>query len=563
MLLRVLNHSRFLLFSLMIPLLIVSPSIYSGIFADDWFHRGQLDPGGRVLPEWRGLLFDLFAFFPDDPTIQQQLRDDGVMPWWTQPDIGGAFFRPLAAAGHCFDWMVLGTDPRLHHIHSLLWFAAALLAGGHFLKRWLGDGPAFRLAFLLYALDESHALPAVWIANRNALLVMTFGALAGAAHLKAIQSPKTGVSPSLWTGLWVGMCLASAEAGTAVLPLLACLEVGADRDGRLQRWIPILLPTLLWVAIWKGAGFGMHGTGIYLDPTRDPLAYLSHLPENLGALSAAAWLNLPVDGWVLFPRFLTVPLGVGLLAVVAGLLFFLRRPDQSYVQGALISVACLLPATAVFPMNRVVGLAGLGVAGVLAPALLKGGGRSWVLGTLHLPISVLLLAGSGLTFPKLMATTVHTVDMVEDSETLTGQHLILLGGHEMSTIDLPLIRRLERRPTPASMLLVGPAMSPLVLSRPDAQTLRVESPEGAFRYRFERLFRAAPFVHGERYRTKSAEVVVEQVDKDGNLLVWTVHFAVPLEDPSLIWRRPEGLGYVPARPPALGERMEVAAAVGF
>ncbi|HNC97676.1 MAG TPA: hypothetical protein PKW90_16210, partial [Myxococcota bacterium] len=218
MLQRLLHHPRFLLVTLLTPLLLLSPSIFSGILADDWFHRGQLDPGGRVLPEWRGPLFDLFAFFPDDPAIQTQLREDGVMPWWTQEDIGGIFFRPLASLTHCFDWWVLGTDPRLHHLHSLLWFAAALLAGGHFLKQWLGDGPAFRLAFLLYAVDESHALPAVWVANRNSLLVMTFGALAGAAHLRAQRSPHTGAA--LWTGLWVGLSLGSAEAGAAVLPLL-------------------------------------------------------------------------------------------------------------------------------------------------------------------------------------------------------------------------------------------------------------------------------------------------------------------------------------------------------
>jgi hypothetical protein len=239
---RRLNHPRFLLVALLTPLVLLSPSIFAGILADDWFQRAQLDPAGRVLPALRGPLLDLFAFFPDDSALQAQLRADGVMPWWTQADIRGAFFRPLAAATHCFDWWVLGTDPRLHHIHSLLWFAAALMAGGHFLKQWLGDGPGFRLAFLLYAVDESHVMPGIWIANRNALMVMTFGALAGAAHLTAIQSKKRSIFPALWTGLWVGLALGSAEAGVAVLPLLVCLELGEDNVGRLRRWVPILVP---------------------------------------------------------------------------------------------------------------------------------------------------------------------------------------------------------------------------------------------------------------------------------------------------------------------------------
>ncbi len=560
---RFLNHPRFLLMSLLTPLLLLSPSIFAGILADDWFQRAQLDPAGRVLPAMRGPVLDLFAFFPNDSALQAQLRADGVMPWWTQTDISGAFFRPLAALTHCFDWWILGTDPRLHHIHSLLWFAAALVAGGHFLKRWLGDGPTFRLAFLLYALDESHVMPAVWVANRNALLAMTFGALAGAAHLSAIRAPKNSLVPALWTGLWVAMCLGSAEAGVAVLPLLACLEIGEGSVGRLRRWVPILVPTLTWLCIWKGMGFGMHGTGVYLDPTRDPLPYLSHLPENLGALAAATWLNLPVDGWVLLPRWFSLPFGTLLLTMVFGLLWYLRRPEKSSLQGILISMACLLPATAVFPMNRVVGLAGLGVAGALAPILLSASKLRWPLGILHLTVSALILVLSGYFLPKMMATTVATVDTVGDDEALTGQHIIFLSGHEMSTIDIPLIRQLEHRPSPASMLLVGPAMSPLVLSRPDAKTLWVECPEGAFRYRFERLFRADPFVVGERYSTKAAEVVVEKVDGDGNLLAWSVHFMVPLEDPSLIWRRAEGLTFVEARPPAMGERMEVGAVVGY
>ncbi len=106
------------------------------------------------------------------------MMDEGILPWWTQPDIRGAFFRPLAALTHLFDWRVVGHWPVLHHAHSLAWFTAALLAAGAFFREWLGPGRRAALATLLFAVDESHALPAAWVANRNALLVLTFAALA-------------------------------------------------------------------------------------------------------------------------------------------------------------------------------------------------------------------------------------------------------------------------------------------------------------------------------------------------------------------------------------------------
>jgi len=40
-----------------------------------------------------------------------------------------------------------------------------------------------------------------------------------------------------------------------------------------------------------------------------------------------------------------------------------------------------------------------------------------------------------------------------------------------------------------------------------------------------------------------------------------VRFPAPLDDPRYAWRRPEGMGFRPFTPPAVGESVAVAAAI--
>ena len=96
------------------------PALSGGLIADDWFHRAHLDERTTVLPEGRGPLLEMFNFFPADREFLLRSRDDGIFPWWLDPDIRGGFLRPLSAVTHWVDWRLVGERPVLHHLHSLV-----------------------------------------------------------------------------------------------------------------------------------------------------------------------------------------------------------------------------------------------------------------------------------------------------------------------------------------------------------------------------------------------------------------------------------------------------------
>jgi hypothetical protein len=151
------------------------------------------------------------------------------------------------------------------------------------------------LATVLFALDDAHAWPAVWIANRNALVAMTFGLVAGTLHLRARAGG--GVAARLGAPVAFALALLSAEAGTAAGLLLLATELWRPEPVavRARRRAPYLAVAAAWAVLWKLGGYGISGSGLYVDPLRSPLRFLSLVPERLGALAGALWLNLGVD----------------------------------------------------------------------------------------------------------------------------------------------------------------------------------------------------------------------------------------------------------------------------
>src|SRR6266511_1687240 len=63
---------------------LLSPSLWSGLVADDYFHELMLrdDPGLRGLSH--GAL-DLFRFADGRPESARALINEGVFPWWVEP----------------------------------------------------------------------------------------------------------------------------------------------------------------------------------------------------------------------------------------------------------------------------------------------------------------------------------------------------------------------------------------------------------------------------------------------------------------------------------------------
>ena len=106
-----------------------------GVGVDDVVQRARLQgvpiPG---LGATRNVYLELFSFCPDE-TTRAAMRDVGFLPWWTHPAARWAFLRPLSAATHVLDYRLWPDRIALQHVHSLLWYAAAILLDAMFAGR--------------------------------------------------------------------------------------------------------------------------------------------------------------------------------------------------------------------------------------------------------------------------------------------------------------------------------------------------------------------------------------------------------------------------------------------
>jgi hypothetical protein len=198
----------------LLAVLVALPSLAGGLAVDDHWHKIMLshDPAWRsVTKSW----YELFTFYDGDPERTHRILDIGLSPWWTDPELRLAFFRPVTAATHAADYALWPTHPWIMHVHSMVWFAALVAVAGWTYRRLL-PGWAGSLAGLLYALDHNHGIPVAWIANRNSLVAGVFAIAALGAHDVAVREKRAAARWTLGSALLLALALASGESALAV-----------------------------------------------------------------------------------------------------------------------------------------------------------------------------------------------------------------------------------------------------------------------------------------------------------------------------------------------------------
>jgi len=304
-----------------------------------------------------------------DPAERQALLDDGTFSWWVAEDFKLNFWRPVSSATHLIDEALWPEAPALHHLHSVAWFLLLLLSAARLYRRlhvhWVAS-----LALLLFALDDAHGPAVGFIANRNALVAAVFGLAALLAH---DRWRRDGWRPGAWVGpvLMAGALLAG-EAALGVFGYLVAYAWFLDPAPwrrQLAAIAPHLLIGLSWAVAYKALGHGTVGSGIYLDPSGEPGAYLVEGAQRVPVLMLAQFALPWSDFWLLYPPdiarsvFIT---GVAVLLNGTWLMWPLARPNpviRFWAVGALL--ACL-PIAATFPSDRLLVLVGLGAMGQVA-----------------------------------------------------------------------------------------------------------------------------------------------------------------------------------------------------
>jgi len=314
--------------------------------------------------------FDLYNFVSD--ADRDVLLDRGMLPWWTHAHLTVRFLRPLSSVLLFGEQRLLGHHPLLFHLFSFLWWAAAALSVRSLFRRVLPPRAALMATFI-FALAPCHALPLIWLANRDVLVSIVFGVLALSALVRLRESGRAvhaAVAALLFGVSLLGGEYALSFGGYA----LALAVTGRKRGALWTRALTVLsfaVPAAAYLVVRARLGYGTEGSGMYHDPLRDPVAFLQRMPRRLVTLLGEGWLTFDPDtvgpktsAWLLGASLL---LGVIILAVpLRRTLARLRGDPRDHAVWLLVgSLLALAPVLAVGPAPRVLGASLVGVAAIV------------------------------------------------------------------------------------------------------------------------------------------------------------------------------------------------------
>jgi hypothetical protein len=601
---RILASRRFPWLAGLVAVALAAPSVWIGWLADDYTHQLAI-VGSEAFPSTLGSSWNPFRFWDGDPAKTKLLMDMGISPWWTDPDIQAVLWRPLAVLTHHLDYAIWPGSPWLMHVHNLLWFGAAVGLAAMLYQRISGAGWAAGLAGLLYALDDAHATPAAWIANRSTLPALVFGVAAILAHDRWRQAsispnamgpdrrPRVRWGWPILSGACLSLSLLSKEEGLSTVAYLFAYAVFIDRSPRMPRAIS-LLPcaaiVVAWRAAWAAVGGGMKNVWFYVDPLADPLRYAGKVIEWLPAFLLGQWATPPPDINILFNHMdgSVHPLiwwaGVAFLGVAAAVMVPLLRRDRIsgfYAVGMGLSI---LPPCAGLAGDRLLMFAGVGAMGLLARFIerylqvMRGDGPKALAGlrrvltktfvgvmvAFHLilaPPALLLRSAAPLGPPWVLRQAEARFPVDPDD---ANKDILLVNAPSVLFVAYaPVMRALGHEPVPRSVRVLSPGFSAVRISRPDTRSLVFRPTPSYLTVPLDRLFRAdsAPYAAGDVLELRGMRVVIQELDDRGRPAAVAFHFPVELEDSSLRWFQWKDGKFIPFAPPAVGETVDLAAPI--
>lgn len=562
-LLHLLAHRRSPAVVVAVATLIALPALQMGLYSDDY---GQLAQIEHTIPAFSDVApWDLYRFIPADRATYRLFMEVGPMPWFSDPDLKLHFFRPLSSLLLALDHALWGRRAIGYHVTSILLYAAAVAAAGLFFRavaRAPREGSAAVtavLASILFAVDAGHFQPIGWTAGRHLLVAALPACLALAAHVRATRD---GWAPGRWlapTGMAVALLGSEAALG-AVAYWLAYDAFGPgfrSRRDRLHAAIPVLAVVAIYTVIYKLGRFGAAGSGVYLDPATEPLAFAAALPARLAALLADTFTHAPAD-FSFFAADLYLALGLtGAVATVT--LYALVRPAVPEDERAALrwllpgSIAAMILAAGGFPGSRLLLFPGLGAAYLVAVLIRRGtdrlaerrsiliaAGRAYLI-LVHLILGPLFFLGSGPNFADLARQGHQIVERAEVSGSGLGRVVILSGSDPLATFYPATVVALEQPARAGSWNVISLASHDHRAIRTGRSSFHLDVLGGRMLDGpFERVFRSArrPFRVGDKASIRGGTVTVAAIDRGAPTAV-DVDLDVDLDDPGLFlltWR---------------------------
>jgi hypothetical protein len=581
-------HRRLPVALALLAALLALPSLWVGWVADDYYHQLRLVET-PAFAELSGSPMDMFTFADGDPEHVAPLMDIGFWPWWTLPEIKGAFFRPITVITHWLDYQLWPDRPALMHAQSILWFAGLIVVTTILYRRLIGLTWVAGLAALLYAIDDARGMPVGFLANRNALIAAFFGVLAIIAHHRW-RSRNAGPwrAGAVVTPLLLAASLLSAEAGIGTIAYLFAHALFLDRGSWRQRLV-VLLPygvvVVIWRIVWSGLGYGVWGMDLYVDPVTEPLHYLAGVLVRAPILLLGQLLLPPSEAYLLcldqgFDHLYFI-VALPILVAVGVLVIPRLRWDAMTRFWALGMLLSLLPICTTFPADRMLFFVGLGAFALLAQFLSVVFGQASAAVTFgprfvrRLPariLAVVFVLVHACLAPVVLAVRCAMpigprslvdglqIRLPKEAE-LEGQTIVAVTAPLGFGIGyLPIKRALEGLSVPAHTWALAPYDRDFVaVRRTDEQTLVIRPKNGYLVLAGDRLPRGLqhPMSVGERVELTGMTAEVLALTEDGRPAEVAFRFSVPLEDPSLRFLRWESFAFIPFALPEVGETVEL------
>jgi hypothetical protein len=559
-------------------MLLLAPSLNTGISADDYVHRLILSQSGEIEGFIRSP-WDLFRFTKEGSV--ELLKRDGVVAWWDDPNAVLAFWRPVSAMTHYLDYQLWPDSDAMMHLHSLFW-ALIVFLGIRLLYKDLVTPPWMAsLALLLYVFDDTRAWFGSWVAARNAVVATAFSIWALVCHHRYVVQrwrPGAILAPPLFA-----LALLSGEGAISICAYLFAHALFIDQGkwtNRLAKLLSYLVVAVVWRTTYIALGYGVVGSGLYADPLQNPwpftLGYLEHAPILLFSQWGGIWSDLWTSFFV-YPRFSKVLMAtaVAFIAVCAILFIPLLKRDRVVRFGILGAVLSTFPASTTFTSDRLLTWIAIGASIALARFIglyiqdRKELGLSAGLSRIAPAFMLIFVVMNIIVAPPLLVSRargnialreiVNRADRsVPRDDSISDKVLIYVNppGVPLASY-IPIMRAVTGVPRAKAQFWLATSTSEVRLDRLDARTLKVRPRDGFLLNPADRLLRSSqrPIRLDEEFDLGYINIRVTELTDDRRPAEIVVHFSMDLEDPSILWLCWNRVRYNPCKPPKLGEKI--------
>jgi hypothetical protein len=571
---------------LLLGVILVLPSISHRLVLDDYLlalTQISAPPADGVPHSW----LDLFVFGKPGKVNDGFMERGILLPWWTYREYRVAFFRPLSALTHDLDGWLWPHSPVMAHVQSIAWYVLLLFVVLSLYEKFSRSAWLAGLAFLLFVIDDTHGDTINWLANRHAIIATALGLLVLAAHDRYRRGQGK-------RGAWIGPALfvvnllagETALATCAYLFSYALFLDPAPRRSRAWSLLPYVSIVVAWRAFYQWLGYGAFGGDGYIDPGREPGAFIERFLQAFAVLLQGQLGFIPSDFWPLSPpeiRWIIVVCAYAFSALFFWLVYSLLRRDRVAMFWCAAMLGAIIPNTAAPVGDRTLLFSGVAAAPLLAQLFSAFFDRMSPLlrrPALRHAMTVLIAAialQKVLLAPLLLLFRLYSIEALAEISDRAADAIPRVAGLSQRSLIianppatdlasyLPLIRATRGQSVPRHVRWFSTATSDITMTRTSERSILVRPSRGFWVDGADRIFRGSryPMKLGEKVELSDMTATITELAEEGNPAAVEFTFREPLESASYLWMRWDQHQCKTFAPPRVGETITLPAIDGI